>query len=135
MNKQLISLRSCLTFILGLFSLISVEGGELFERIVNEHYQLTELDAIVFMRQICEGVQYLHQQYILHLDLKVKPSALHHTQSHFIHKPSKPTHTPSRTAGTGQWHQCAVKLKKSHLLSASLHRSQIYTSKPSLIYF
>uniref|UniRef100_A0A6Q2X4B2 Protein kinase domain-containing protein n=1 Tax=Esox lucius TaxID=8010 RepID=A0A6Q2X4B2_ESOLU len=47
-----------------------VEGGELFDRIVDENYHLTELDAIVFMRQICQGVQYLHQQYILHLDLK-----------------------------------------------------------------
>ncbi|KAI4897336.1 hypothetical protein NFI96_015485, partial [Prochilodus magdalenae] len=47
-----------------------VEGGELFERIVDESCPLTEVDAMVFVKQICEGVQYMHQMYVLHLDLK-----------------------------------------------------------------
>ncbi|OCT62573.1 myosin light chain kinase 2, skeletal/cardiac muscle [Xenopus laevis] len=47
-----------------------VEGGMLFERIIDENFQLMEVDAMVYVRQICEGIFYMHQMYVLHLDLK-----------------------------------------------------------------
>ncbi|XP_058234611.1 myosin light chain kinase family member 4 isoform X2 [Hemibagrus wyckioides] len=47
-----------------------VEGGELFDRIIDENYNLTELDTVLLIRQITEGLQYMHKMYILHLDLK-----------------------------------------------------------------
>jgi myosin-light-chain kinase len=48
-----------------------VDGGELFDRIIDENYTLMELDTVLFIRQICEGLQHMHKMYILHLDLKV----------------------------------------------------------------
>nr|XP_012623914.1 myosin light chain kinase family member 4 isoform X5 [Microcebus murinus] len=47
-----------------------VDGGELFDRIIDENCNLTELDTILFMKQICEGIRHMHQMNILHLDLK-----------------------------------------------------------------
>ncbi|XP_016151121.1 myosin light chain kinase family member 4-like [Sinocyclocheilus grahami] len=47
-----------------------VDGGELFDRIIDENYKLTELDTVLFIRQISEGLQHMHKMYILHLDLK-----------------------------------------------------------------
>lgn len=49
-----------------------MDGGELFDRIIDNNYNLTELDTILFIKQICEGIRHMHQMYILHLDLKVE---------------------------------------------------------------
>lgn len=47
-----------------------IEGGELFERVIEEDYVLTEKACTVFIRQICEAVDFLHSRNVLHLDLK-----------------------------------------------------------------
>uniref|UniRef100_A0A8C4QDV1 Myosin light chain kinase, smooth muscle n=1 Tax=Eptatretus burgeri TaxID=7764 RepID=A0A8C4QDV1_EPTBU len=47
-----------------------ISGGELFERIIAEDFELTERECIKYMRQIVEGVCFVHEQGIVHLDLK-----------------------------------------------------------------
>jgi len=61
-----------------------VSGGELFERVVADDFTLTERDCILFMRQICDGVGYMHSQNIVHLDLKPENILCQSQSSHNI---------------------------------------------------
>ncbi|KAG7334725.1 hypothetical protein KOW79_001321 [Hemibagrus wyckioides] len=47
-----------------------IAGGELFERIVDDNFEHTEQSSVGYMHQILQGVEYMHQQNIVHLDLK-----------------------------------------------------------------
>ncbi|XP_064480823.1 myosin light chain kinase, smooth muscle-like [Ornithodoros turicata] len=47
-----------------------IEGGELFERVIDDDFVLTEKACSIFVRQICEGIDYMHSKNILHLDMK-----------------------------------------------------------------
>ncbi|KAM9426024.1 myosin light chain kinase, smooth muscle-like isoform 2-T2 [Pholidichthys leucotaenia] len=47
-----------------------IAGGELFERIVDDNFEHTEPTSARYMQQILEGMQYVHKQNIIHLDLK-----------------------------------------------------------------
>lgn len=54
---------------------VRVTGGELFDRIV-EKGSYTEKDASHLIRQVLEAVDFMHEQGIVHRDLKVLSEAL-----------------------------------------------------------
>lgn len=68
-----LSLCTCLLFPShSLFPLLlSIGGGELFDFIA-EKENLSENEAIEFIKQILEGVGFMHGKRIAHFDLKVK---------------------------------------------------------------
>ena len=56
-----------------------IEGGELFDRLVEEEFLLTEAAIVIIMRQVCEGMAYIHSQNVVHLDMKVSVSKMFRT--------------------------------------------------------
>lgn len=53
-----------------------IDGGELFDRVLDDKFLLTEKACSIFMRQICEAMDYIHEHNIIHLDLKVSERCL-----------------------------------------------------------
>lgn len=51
--------------------LCSLSGGELFDRIADDNYKMTESEVIKYIRQVCDALRYMHELYIVHLDIKV----------------------------------------------------------------
>lgn len=49
----------------------SLSGGELFDQIADEDNKVTEGDVVRYVRQVCEGISHMHDQNIVHLDIKV----------------------------------------------------------------
>ncbi|XP_052825204.1 twitchin isoform X2 [Octopus bimaculoides] len=47
-----------------------LSGGELFDRIAAEDYKMSEAEVINYMRQVCEGLKHMHENSIVHLDIK-----------------------------------------------------------------
>lgn len=47
-----------------------IYGGELFDRAISEDFLLTEKACVCIIRQICEGLEFIHGQNIIHLDMK-----------------------------------------------------------------
>ena len=47
-----------------------LSGGELFDRITADGYQMSEAEVINYIRQICDATRYMHEKNIIHLDIK-----------------------------------------------------------------
>ena len=61
----------------------SIGGGELFDRVIEDEFVLTERACVCFMKQILEGVSYMHHQQVIHLDLKVRKACCQCSSSLF----------------------------------------------------
>ncbi|XP_063260017.1 myosin light chain kinase, smooth muscle-like [Prinia subflava] len=61
-----------------------VAGGELFERIVDDDFEHTEPSSAQYVRQILEGLQFMHSRAIVHLDLKPENIVCVSPGSHWI---------------------------------------------------
>ena len=44
----------------------------MFEKVSDDNHKMSEAEVINYMRQVCDGLRYMHEKNVVHLDLKVK---------------------------------------------------------------
>ena len=59
------------------FVIARLKGGELFERLLQESVGLCEAQSRRVIRQILEAVRHLHQNNLVHLDIKVSARSIY----------------------------------------------------------
>ncbi|CAH1785273.1 unnamed protein product [Owenia fusiformis] len=47
-----------------------LSGGELFDRVAAPDYKMSEAEVIHYIRQVCDGLKHMHENNIIHLDIK-----------------------------------------------------------------
>ena len=62
-----------------------VAGGELFDRIVDSNYKMTEAETIKYMRQIYQDLQHMNENNIVHLNLKVRKNKKQELNTEFLY--------------------------------------------------
>ena len=43
----------------------------MFEKIIDDNYELTEREVVGYIQQVCQGLKFMHNKSIIHLDIKV----------------------------------------------------------------
>ena len=59
-----------------ILSCCSLSGGELFDRIADDNYKMTEAEVIKYIRQVVAALKHMHENSIVHLDIKVSFNSL-----------------------------------------------------------
>jgi serine/threonine protein kinase len=61
-----------------------LSGGELFDRIADEDYKMTEAEVINYIKQVCDGLAHMHENNIVHLDVKVCAAVFPSSMVHLL---------------------------------------------------
>lgn len=111
----------------GLF--FRVSGGELFDFLAQKE-TLSEEEATQFIKQVLDGVQYLHSKRIAHFDLKVRTQTLIHVLVQlFFSVVAQPLHRKRKYTIYSVWFTCQWSPAFLYQTSFLLYLAEVQTTR------